>query len=201
MCWVVVAGKLLVLLQFESNDYPLITLNCYILVTSRLNLMPSLGVPRSLKEQPKDDCPSLKFQNNIFLAFHIEPQTDKTLLAVHLNQAKREKTKTKQWKVDRYFKGCVWYGNFLQSWIFFSLLATALFPSVRFFRCSLSQSVSEVRAKIFSLGVCPTIITKNTWLSTLISYLPFFFSVRWHWPNNPHCSFQKWTLTRSSVLL
>ncbi len=96
MCWVVVAGKLLVLLQFESNDYPLITLNCYILVTSRLNLMPSLGVPRSLKEQPKDDCPSLRFQNNIFLAFHIEPQTDKTLLAVHLNQAKREKKKTKQ---------------------------------------------------------------------------------------------------------
>ncbi len=44
---------------------------------------------------------------------------------------------------------------------FFSLLATALFPSVRFFRCSLSQSVSEVRAKTFSLGVCPTINHKE----------------------------------------
>ncbi len=60
-------------------------------MTSRLNLKPSLGVPRSLKEQPKDDCPALSFQNNLLLAFHIEPQTDKTLLAVHLNQAKREK--------------------------------------------------------------------------------------------------------------
>ncbi len=164
-------------------------------MTSRLNLKPSLGVPRSLLEQPKDDCPSLSLPNNLLVAFHIELQTDKTLLAVHLNQAKRAK---KLWKVDRYFKGCVRYGNFL----FFPLsnCLVVLYVSLdvrsanQFLRWEenlLTGSVSHYNhEEHFEMA----------WRTHIISAI-LFLGVRWHWPNNPHCSFQKWTLTRSPVLL